>query len=315
MRLILLIAVLLDFILGDPNSWPHPIIFIGKLIKSVENFLRKQQLISLKISGFILVGITVLIVNIIISFIIAVTGIIHPYIKIVVTIYFIYTALAARCLGNESIKVYKVLKQGDIEQSRKLLSYLVGRDTEQLTEKEIIRGTVETVAENTIDGVLAPLFYLLLGFLAGIPVQAIYTYKTINTLDSMVGYTNSKYKEIGFASAKLDDIVNYIPARMGSILMLISGVILGYVGKQGFKILKRDRRNHKSPNSGYSEAVVAGLLKVQLGGTNTYFGEIVYKPTIGDRINSLKAKNIIDAIKIMYGSEILMIIILSLILN
>lgn len=313
--IILLIAVFLDFILGDPYSWPHPVIFIGKLIKKVENYLRKQKLVSLKVAGFILVGITILMVNVIISLIINGANIIHPYIKDIITIYFIYTALAARCLGDEGIKVYRVLKERDIEKSRKLLSYLVGRETEQLSEKEVIRGTVETVAENTVDGVLAPLFYLFLGFLAGIPVQAIYMYKAINTLDSMVGYTNNTYKEIGFASAKLDDIVNYIPARLGAILMLISGVILRYDGKQGFKILKRDRRNHKSPNCGYPEAIVAGLLGVQLGGTNTYFGEIVYKPTLGDSINILESKNIIDAIKIMYVSEILMIIISFMILN
>lgn len=313
--IILLVAVSLDFILGDPYSWQHPVIFIGKLIKKVENYLRKQKLVSLKVAGFILVGITILMVNAIISLVISGTNIIHPYIKNIITIYFIYTALAARCLGDEGIKVYRVLKERDIEKSRKLLSYLVGRETEQLSEKEVIRGTVETVAENTVDGVLAPLFYLFLGFLTGIPVQAIYTYKAINTLDSMVGYTNNTYKEIGFASAKLDDIANYIPARLGAILMLISGVILGYDGKQGFRILKRDRRNHKSPNCGYPEAVVAGLLGVQLGGTNTYFGEIVYKPTLGDSIKSLESKNIIDTIKIMYISEILMIIILFMILN
>src|SRR5690606_31611887 len=159
---------------------------------------------------------------------------------------------------------------------------------------------IETVAENTVDGVLAPIFYMVLGFYFKAPVQFALAYKVINTMDSMVGYIQAPYTEIGYAAAKLDDIANYIPARMGSILMILGGGLLGLNPKGGFHSLMRDRRNHKSPNSGYPEAAVAGLLKIQLGGSNTYFGQTVHKPTIGDRIRPLDENHIMDAIKIMY---------------
>lgn len=309
---ILIAAVLIDFIIGDPPTWPHPIRFIGGMIKKYENVIRHQKLVSLKVGGFFLTFLSLATVTAMISLMIFTSKSIHPVIEIVVSTYLTYTALAAKCLSVETKKVYRALKNRDIGLGRKMLSYLVGRDTTELNEEEIIRGAVETVAENTIDGVLAPLFYYILGVFMGVPLQMVFIYKTINTLDSMVGYIQEKYKEIGFASAKIDDIANYIPARLGSLFMLVAGLLLRYDFKAGLKTLKRDRRNHKSPNCGYPESAVAGLLNVQLGGTNTYFGETLYKPTIGDAVKKLSPQDIIKAIQIMYGAEVIMVMLFIL---
>ncbi|WP_066498361.1 adenosylcobinamide-phosphate synthase CbiB [Abyssisolibacter fermentans] len=307
--IVFLIAIFLDFILGDPVSWPHPIIYVGKLISYLEKKIRKQNIISLKTGGFILLILSVLIVVSILSIILGLAGYIHHYVKTVLIIYFIYTSLASRCLHEEALKVYRVLKSKDIQKARVQLSYLVGRDTKELNEEEITRGTVETVAENTIDGVLAPMFYIIIGFLIGFPVQLVYIYKTVNTLDSMVGYIQQPYTEIGCASAKFDDVLNYIPARIGSVFMLLGGLFFKYDLSNGFKILIRDRRNHKSPNCGYPEAVAAGLLNIQLGGTNTYFGQKLYKPTIGDKNRNIDIEDIKSAVKIMYSSQALIILV------
>ncbi|SHH22571.1 adenosylcobinamide-phosphate synthase [Caloranaerobacter azorensis DSM 13643] len=310
---ILIIAVVLDYIIGDPNNWPHPIRYIGRLITRYEKVIRKSKVLSGEKGGFVLTFATLATVLIIIHYLIRFTYIVHFELGFIFSVYLIYTSIAARCLDRETMKVYYALKEDNITKARQLLSYLVGRETSQLQKKEIIRATVETIAENTIDGVIAPLMFIGVGLVLGIPVEMAYFYKTVNTLDSMVGYIQEPYREIGYASAKLDDLVNYIPARIGSLLMLIAGFLLGYDLRNGYMILKRDKRNHKSPNSGYSEAAVAGLLNVQLGGTNIYFGQKVYKPTIGDKNRELSIINIKDAIKIMYASEILLIVIIILI--
>lgn len=311
---ILVASVFLDFTLGDPPNWPHPIKFIGKLIKKYEKIVRSIKWLNLKIGGFVLTALTIITVLFLSSLILHMAELVHPFFRIALEIYFVYSLLAARCLEIETMKVYKALKSNDISNGRRLLSYLVGRDTSQLNYEDIIRGAVETVAENTIDGVLAPLFYLGIGFYFNVPVQAILLYKTINTLDSMVGYIQEPYTKIGFASAKLDDIANFIPARIGSVLMILAGKVLGYKGKKGIQILIRDRRNHKSPNCGYPESAVAGLLEIQLGGTNIYFGERVYKPTIGDAHKKLDSVHIKDTIKIMYGAEIIMALFMTALL-
>lgn len=306
----LICGVILDLIIGDPHSWPHPIIYIGRSIKRTENIIRNTKWMSLKVGGFILVISQLLLVVFIVTIILNVSQLIHPVFKFIVEVYLIYASLASRCLYDETNKVRKALDKGSIVDARKMLSYLVGRDTNNLDRKEVTRATIETTAENTIDGVLAPIFYIFVGLLFGIPVQFVYAYKTINTLDSMVGYIQEPYTEIGYASAKIDDIANFIPARIGSIFMVLSGGVLGYNLKHGFKILFRDRRNHKSPNCGYPEAAVAGLLDIQLGGINTYFGQKMYKPTIGKELKLLTSINILDVSKVMFASEILMLVVL-----
>ena len=297
----------LDLIIGDPYSFPHPVRFIGKLISFVERQIRKitSSDKGLKIAGFFLwfitvavtFGITYLVVNL------------FKFNKIayfIVNSILIYTTLAIKCLKDESTKIYKVLKTGDLEKSRVQLSYIVGRDTTNLSEKEIVRATVETVAENTVDGIIAPLFY---GFIGGAPLAM--AYKAINTLDSTVGYKNDKYYYLGFASAKIDDIANFIPARIGVVLLSIGSLFAGFKFKNALKIGIRDRKNHKSPNCAFSEGAVAGALGIQLGGTNIYFGKEVYKPTIGDKNREIEIEDIVRTNKIMYVSSIISIIIFT----
>lgn len=300
--LFFMLVLVLDFIFGDPVSIPHPISYIGKMIKNYETLLRRTR-IPLHWCGLLLLLLSLATVSFVISLLLFVAGLMHPRVVDLISIYLMYTSLAATCLKREVFKVYEALQKKDLSLARQLIGYLVGRDTTKLSESEIIRATVETTAENTVDGILAPMFYLGLGFLLGIPVQMVFIYKTINTLDSMVGYLQEPYREIGFFSAKTDDIANYLPARIGSICMLMGGGFLGYPLLHGWKILKRDRRNHKSPNCGYPEATVAGLLQVQIGGTNTYFNEVVYKPTIGDAVKPLTIEHIKATTRIMYASE------------
>lgn len=306
-RILLIIVIVLDFILGDPPNWPHPIRYIGWSISRYEKAIRRSK-INLKIGGFLLVLLSLGTTLIVTTLALKLTTYIHPLLGIIFTVYFLYACIAAKCLDVEAKKVHSAVLEKDIEKSRKKLSYLVGRDTTQLSFEQIIKGVVETVAENTVDGVLAPLFYMVIGLYFGAPVQFALGYKVINTLDSMVGYLQEPYREIGYASAKLDDIVNYIPARIGSFFMILAGGLLGYDIKEGIRILIRDRKNHKSPNCGYPESAVAGLFRIQLGGTNTYFGQTVYKPTIGDGTISVTERNIINTIKIMYGAEVLMVL-------
>ncbi|MBO3445019.1 adenosylcobinamide-phosphate synthase CbiB [Clostridium sp. CCUG 7971] len=302
------IGYITDLIIGDPYSFPHPVIYIGKLIKSVENNIRKmcKSDKALKIGGFLLWFITVGLTYLITYLVVKVSSF-NSVIFIVVNSFIVYTTLATKCLKDEAVKIYEVLKSGDLEKSRVQLSYIVGRDTTSLNESEIIRATVETVAENTVDGIIAPMFY---AFIGGAPLAM--AYKAINTLDSMVGYKNDKYMNLGFASAKIDDIANYIPARISVLLMTIGSLILSYNYKNCFKIAVRDRKNHKSPNCAYSEGSVAGALGIQLGGTNIYFGKAVYKPTIGDKLREIEIDDIVRTNKIMYASSITSLIVFSI---
>lgn len=297
----------LDLIIGDPYSFPHPVRYIGKLISIVEKQIRKitSSDKGLKIAGFflwfIVVGATFGITTLVLQ--------LFKFNKLayfIVNTILIYTTLATKCLKDESVKIYKVLKTGDLDKSRIQLSYIVGRDTTNLNEKEIVRATVETVAENTVDGIIAPLFY---GFIGGAPLAM--AYKAVNTLDSTVGYKNDKYYYLGFASAKIDDIANYIPARLGVILLSLGSLFAGFNFKDALKIGIRDRKNHKSPNCAFSEGAVAGALGIQLGGTNVYFGKEVYKPTIGDKTREIEIEDIVRTNKIMYSSSIISIIIFT----
>ena len=305
--ILVLAASVADFIFGDPYFIPHPIRYIGKWIKYLEDRIRSSTS-NLKLGGFFLLGGSVIGVTAVISIVLRLSGRISPLFSDLLSCYILYTSLASKCLDVEARKVYRELKDGNLEQARIKIGYLVGRETSELDTEEVTRATVETVAENTVDGVLAPLFYIGIGLFLGIPAELVYIYKTVNTLDSMVGYKNEKYGQLGYASAKCDDILNYIPARVGSALMSVAGLMLRYNFKNGIKTIVRDRRNHKSPNCGYPESAVAGLLNIQLGGTNVYFGESVYKPTIGDRIREIRPDDILKAIKIMYIAELLMLV-------
>ncbi|NLV88472.1 MAG: cobalamin biosynthesis protein CobD [Tissierellia bacterium] len=303
----IILAVILDFILGDPYSFPHPVKLMGRIISLEDKVARRIAKTNkgLKFAGFIIV-----VINISLGFLIPflLLKAIKPYniLYNIVNVYLIYTCIAARSLHYEAMKVYKALNLG-IEEARIRLSYIVGRDTKNLSEEGIVRATVETVAENTSDGVIAPLFYItLLGAPGGL------AYKFINTMDSMLGYMNEKYKDLGYFPAKLDDIFNFLPARITGLLMS-----LGSIGRfnlvNGIKIMFRDRKNHKSPNAPYPEGAVAGLLGIQLGGSNYYHGKLVEKPTIGDKINPINKKHIKNSIEIMYRSQVLLVVIYTLI--
>ena len=305
--LIMILGYIMDLVFGDPYWFPHPVRFIGKLISKTEKFIRKHAKSekSLKYWGILMWLVPVVTTALVTALIVKIASF-NKYVEIFVSAFIIYTTLSTKCLKDESTKIYKVLETGDIKKSRVQLSYIVGRDTTNLSQSEIIRATVETVAENTVDGTISPMFY---GFLFG-PVGAM-TYKAINTLDSMVGYKNDKYLNLGCVSAKLDDVANFIPARLTAIFMPLGAFLCGMNGLNSFKIAIRDRKNHKSPNCAFAEGAAAGAIGVQLGGTNIYFGKEVYKPTIGDKKRELENYDIVRMNKLMYATTANALLILS----
>ncbi|MDS1003896.1 adenosylcobinamide-phosphate synthase CbiB [Clostridium sporogenes] len=307
----IIIAVVIDWIIGDPYWFPHPIIYIGKLISFLEKKFRAKvkNEESLKVYGEIIV-IIVCLASFLIPFMILQAFKFNFYLYHGLNIVIIWTTLAAKCLHEEAIKIYYALYKENIEDARLKLSYIVGRETKGLIENEIIRADVETVAENASDGIIAPLFYAIIG---GGPLAMMY--KGINTMDSMLGYLNDKYRYIGFFPAKVDDVFNFIPARLTGILMCISAPIVGGNPFKSFKIMIRDRKNHKSPNCAYPEGATAAALNIQLGGNNVYFGQVVEKPTIGDKIKELAPIHIKESIKLMYSSQVLMLIIVGTIIQ
>lgn len=301
-KLVLLsIAFIIDLLIGDPYKLPHPVRFIGYTVKKIQKIVRRICVTEkqLKVGGFFLLLFAVTINCGLVIAILLISKMIHAYLYYVAYIAFSYYFIASTCLAKEANNVKAALKVG-LTQGRKQVGYIVGRDTMLLSEKEIIKATIETVAENTTDGIISPIIYLFIGG----PVLAC-LFKVTSTLDSMVGYQNDKYKDIGYFSAKFDDLLNYIPARITGLLFVISAFILSLNYKQAFKILKRDRRNHKSPNCAYAEAPCAGALEIQLGGTHKYFGETVYKPTIGDEIKQVEINDISKMNRLMYSTAII----------
>lgn len=305
--LIMILGYIMDLVFGDPYWFPHPVRFIGKLISKTEKFIRKHAKSekSLKYWGILMWLVPVVTTALVTALIVKIASF-NKYVEIFVSAFIIYTTLSTKCLKDEATKIYNVLETGDIKKSRVQLSYIVGRDTTNLSQSEIIRATVETVAENTVDGTISPMFY---GFLFG-PVGAM-TYKAINTLDSMVGYKNDKYLNLGCVSAKLDDVANFIPARLTAIFMPLGAFLCGMNGANSFKIAIRDRKNHKSPNCAFAEGAAAGAIGIQLGGTNIYFGKEVYKPTIGDKKRELENYDIVRMNKLMYATTANALLILS----
>ncbi|MBW1792541.1 MAG: cobalamin biosynthesis protein CobD, partial [Deltaproteobacteria bacterium] len=235
-----------------------------------------------------------------------VTTKIHPALGTLCSIIIMYTSLAARDLWKHSQAVYEALKAENLEDARRKVGLIVGRDTTDLSEKEVSRAAVESVAESLVDGVTAPLFY---AFLFG-PAGAM-AYKAINTADSIFGYKNERYREFGWAGARLDDLANLIPARMTAFMIPVAAFLLGLNARNSLRILLRDRKNHSSPNSGHAEAAVAGALGVQLGGSNIYFGKIVEKPTIGDEDQQITPRHILLTNRLMLATTILVTLILT----
>ena len=304
------IAYVLDLIFGDPQNIIHPVQIIGKMINIGEKSLLEKKYKSdrkYKFFAGMILNITVISLTYGITYLIPRTSE-NSIILTVAEIYLMYTVFSINSLAREGNRVYNILKEGNIERARKDLSYLVSRDTETMDEKMIIRSTMETISENTVDGIVAPMMYMFLG---GLPLSM--TYKAINTFDSMVGYKNEKYMDFGKFSAKLDDVANFIPARITGILIVIGSIILGYDYKNSLKVFIRDRKNHSSPNSGHAEAGVAGALGVQFGGRVSYFGKEVDKPVIGDKIKDFELEDIKKNIKIMYVASFLSLAVFSVI--
>lgn len=298
----LLFGFLIDCILGDPYSLPHPIRLIGSLIAGLEKLLR-SRIKNERTAGTVLV-ITVLILSAGIPLaLLMICYKINLILGIAAESIMCYYLVAARCLRNESMKVHDAFAENDTEKARQAVSMIVGRDTKCLDRDGIIRAAVETVAENTSDGVTAPMFYMALGGAVGG-----FFYKAANTMDSMLGYTNDKYINFGRTAAKLDDVLNYIPSRLTALLMILSAYILRFDGKNAFRIWKRDRRKHASPNSAQTEAVCAGALDIRLAGDAYYFGELHKKPFIGDDIRPIENEDIRRANRLMYMTSILMLI-------
>ena len=292
-------AYVLDLAIGDPQWSYHPVRLIGRSIGGMEYLLRKLR-IPKRISGILL---TMIIVSGTYLTSYALVLLSRQWSKlgeIIIGAVILYFAISVKSLADESKKVMTALKENDFIKARKSLSLIVGRDTENLSEGQLVRACVETIAEGSVDGVLSPLLYAFVGG----PTAAI-AYKAVNTLDSMVGHKNEKYVRLGWASARLDDLANYIPARISAILIPMASFLCGYGFKDSLRIACRDGRKHESPNSGIPEAAMAGALGVQLGGATTYQGEIIEKPFIGDAKNLLTIESINRAIKIMYVASIL----------
>ena len=297
---VIIAAILLDLLIGDPRWVPHPVVYMGKLITVLEKWLRRMVRNQM-IGGTLLLVLTVGISCGVAAVLLFLAYSINILLGFGVSIILSWSCIAARSLHRESRLVADALGRGDLAAARKYLSSIVGRDTAELDEADIWRATIETVAENSSDGVIAPLFYLILGG----PVLAI-AYKAVNTLDSMVGYKNERYIEFGRASARFDDLANFIPARITGFLMVAAAPLLGLSARDAWRIMRRDGRNHSSPNSGIPEAAVAGALGVRLGGTNVYDGKPVTKPTIGDPSKPLSSLAWYGAVRLMYGAEALL---------
>lgn len=301
-----LIGMILDWIFGDPVWLYHPVRIIGKWISFLEKVLRKfagdqeGNEKKLLIAGGILWILVILVSAAVPMGILYLAEKLSPCAAFVLECFWCYQLLAARSLGKESKKVYKKLMQDDLSGARLAVSMIVGRDTENLTVEGVTKAAVETVAENTNDGVIAPLIYMLIGG----PILG-FVYKAVNTMDSMLGYKNEKYLYFGRVAAKMDDVAGFIPARISALLMILASCLLGMDGKNALWIWKRDRRKHASPNAAQTEAVCAGALQVQLAGDAWYFGKKHEKDTIGDPIRNIEPKDILRSEKLMIGTEVL----------
>lgn len=302
---------ILDLILGDPHSLPHPICLIGNFISFLERNLRKILGFSnngLLIGGGVMVFLVISTCFAVPYALLYLTGLVNPWLAFGLETLMFYQIFATKCLRDESMKVFYALQEGDLEKARLMLSWIVGRDTKNLTEAEVTKGAVETIAENTADGIIAPMLYMFLG---GAPLA--FLYKGINTMDSMVGYKNEKYLYFGRCAAKLDDVANFIPARITGLLMIAAAYFLNLDAERAWKIFRRDRYNHLSPNSAMTESVAAGALNIQLGGGHFYFGKWVHKDTIGDDIRPVKAEDIVATNNLLYMTAILSLILFTLI--
>ena len=301
----------IDLVVGDPHGFPHPVVLIGKLIDALEHGLRKllpKAAFGEKVAGALLWIFVVLVSSLIPALMLWFCHGINPWLRLGVESIMCWQILATKSLRDESMKVYHALESGDIIKSRNAVSMIVGRDTAELDDAGVTRAAVETVAENTSDGIVAPLIFLAIG---GAPLG--FFYKAVNTMDSMLGYVEPPYKNIGLVPAKMDDVVNFIPARISALLMLVAGAILRLDIKNGWKIFCRDRFNHASPNSAQTESVCAGLLRLRLAGDVWYHGVRHKKKYIGDALREIEHEDIPRAGRLLYVTALLALLLSSMI--
>ncbi len=304
----ILLALALDALCGDPRWLPHPVKGIGWLARRVEEPLRKVlperqagiAVVIMVIGGTVGCGVVVQ----------QLFTLLHPLLGDLVSIILLYTCFAMQDLRRHALAVYRPLQAGDLVAARERVSWLVGRDTADLDEGEVTRATVESVAENTVDGVTAPLFYALI---AGLPGALFY--KAVNTLDSNFGYKNERYLHFGWAPARFDDLVNFVPARLTALLVPAAAAVCGYDWRRSWRIFCRDRHQHPSPNGGQIEAAMAGALGVRLGGENSYFGKKSFRPYMGDADQPLQSKHILHVVKLMVVTTLLVLIVGLLLRN
>ena len=297
------VAFLIDELIGDPRSKFHPVVLIGNLISTLEKILRRDfDSPTIKIfKGGILVCLVVTISLLVGSGIEIFTSDIPSLaVQIFIQASVLSFMIAPRSLADAAREIYFLLEKEDLIHAREKVGWIVGRDTQNLNESEIARAAIETVAENTVDGIISPLFYFAVG---GLPLAV--AYRAINTMDSMLGYKNEKYLYFGRVAARLDDVANFIPARLTAILFIGAAIVLNLDYKNAFKMMKRDAKKHPSPNGGWAEATVAGALNIRLGGMNYYFGEPHFRAYMGEPIEILEASHIIGAIRMMYTATIL----------
>ena len=301
-----LIGFGIDLIVGDPPGWPHPVIWIGRLISALE--IRLRGIFSStprgeRLAGGVLWVLVVLVSTAVPAALLWVCGMVHPGLRLAAESVMCWQILAVKSLRDESMKVYAALESGDLEASRRAVGRIVGRDVSRLDEAGVARAAVETVAENTSDGVVAPLFFLALG---GAPLG--FFYKAVNTMDSMLGYVEPPYRDIGLVPAKMDDVMNFLPARLSALVMLAAGGLLGMDVKRGWRIFRRDRFNHASPNSAQTESVCAGLMGLRLAGNAWYHGVLHKKPFIGDPVQDIRPGDIPRVCRLLYAAAVLALV-------
>ena len=304
--LALVLGFCIDLIFGDPHSIPHPVVLIGRLISATEKLVRKifpKTVRGENVAGGVLWLLVVLISTAVPLGILYLGYKISLWLGLALESIMCWQILATKSLKVESMKVYTALKAGDPAEYRRAVSMIVGRDTAALDDKAVARAAVETVAENTSDGIIAPMLYLAIG---GAPLG--FFYKAVNTMDSMLGYVEMPYKNIGLVPAKMDDFFNFLPARLSALLMLLAGWLEGLDICRGWRIWRRDRRNHASPNSAQTESVCAGLLGLRLAGDAYYHGVLHKKPYIGDPIREIEYEDIPRACRLLYGTAIVSLV-------
>ena len=305
----LILGFFLDLFIGDPHGFPHPVVLIGKLIDVTEKGMRK--IFPKTVRGENFAGAAIWLIVVIVSTALPALLLwlaygVSRWLGLALETIMCAQILATKSLRQESMKVYQALQTGDLEKARHAVSMIVGRDTQRLDEAGVARAAVETVAENTSDGIIAPMLFLAIG---GAPLG--FFYKAVNTMDSMLGYVEMPYKNVGLVPAKMDDLFNFLPARISALLMLAVGALLGMDGKNGWKIFKRDRYNHASPNSAQTESVCAGLLGLRLAGDAWYHGVLHKKKYIGDPLREIEPEDIPKACRLLYATAFLGLVVFA----